>query len=277
MLIDDKANDLKNRIASVIMAAGRGSRMEGFKGNKTLLPLKPGTSPFEGDVPILLYILKNLPSGPKAIVVHHQEHAVMDATRGLDVSYCRQPLLNGTGGALLVTKDFLGTIDCDRIIVTMGDIPLVRPDTYSRLISQLEHAHLSVLGFTPAEKKQYGVLEMAGERVLRIIEWKYWKQLSREARNGYTVCNSGIYAARKKTLVPYLEKMASQPHLVQKQIDGEWTEIEEFFMTDMVALMHEDGLEVGCVLAEDEWEIMGVDDFSALRKAQSVYRDRFSR
>jgi len=275
--MDDKATDLENRTASVIMAAGRGSRMEGFEGNKTLLPLSPGTSSFEGDVPILLHILKNLPSGPKAIVVHHQEHAVMDATRGLDVSYCRQPLLNGTGGALLVTKDFLGTIDCDRIIVTMGDIPLVRPDTYSRLISQLEHAHLSVLGFTPAEKKQYGVLEMAGERVLRIIEWKYWKQLPRGVRNGYTVCNSGIYAARKKTLVPYLEKMASQPHLVQKQIDGEWNEIEEFFMTDMVALMHEDGLEVGCVLAEDEWEVMGVDDFSALRKAQSVYRDRFSR
>jgi len=275
--MDDKATDLENRTASVIMAAGRGSRMEGFEGNKTLLPLKPGTSPFEGDVPILLHILKNLPSGPKAIVVHHQEHAVMDATRGLDVSYCRQPLLNGTGGALLATRDFLGTIDCDRIIVTMGDIPLVRPDTYSRLISELEHAHLSVLGFTPAEKKQYGVLEMAGERVLRIIEWKYWKELPREARKGYTVCNSGIYAARKKTLVPYLEKMASRPHLVQKQIDGEWTEIEEFFMTDMVALMHEDGLEVGCVLAEDEWEVMGVDDFSALRKAQSVYRDRFSR
>ncbi|MFZ0450226.1 MAG: NTP transferase domain-containing protein [Desulfatiglandaceae bacterium] len=270
-----KKTQLENRTASVVMAAGRGSRMKGFEGNKTLLPLVPLGSSLEGDDPILIHILKNLPTGPKAIVVHHRERAVMDATRGLDVTYCRQPVLNGTGGALLVTKDFLNAVDCDRIIVTMGDIPLVRPATYSRLIAELEHVHLAVLGFKPSDRKQYGLLEMAGDRVVRIMEWKYWKDLPRATLKAYTVCNSGIYAARKKTLLPYLDKMASQPHLIQKEINGEWTRVEEFFVTDMVALMHGDGLEVGCILAKDELEVMGVDDLAALDKAQSVYRGRF--
>ncbi len=273
--MDDKTTELKNKTASVIMAAGRGSRMKGFQGNKTLLPLTPGRSPLEGHDPILLHILKNLPTGPKAIVVHHRERAVMEATRGLDVTYCRQPVLNGTGGALLVTKDFLNAVDSDRIIVTMGDIPLVRSATYSRLIRELEHVHLAVLGFKPSDRKQYGVLEMAGDRVIRIIEWKYWKDLPEGTLKAYDVCNSGIYAARKETLIPYLDKMASQPHIIRKEIDGEWTRVEEFFITDLVALMHGDGLDVGCVMAEEELEVMGVDDLSALGKAQSVYRGRF--
>jgi bifunctional UDP-N-acetylglucosamine pyrophosphorylase/glucosamine-1-phosphate N-acetyltransferase len=271
----DQTTRLGNRTASVILAAGRGSRMKGFEGNKTLLPLIPGKSSLEGKDPILLHILKNLPAGPKAIVVHHQERAVMDATGGLDVTYCRQPVLNGTGGALLVTKDFLNGVDCDGIIVTMGDIPLVRPASYSRLIRELEHVHLAVLGFEPEDRKQYGVLETVGERVTRIIEWKYWKDLPPGTLKSHTVCNSGIYAARKKTLMPYLERMASQPHLIRKEVEGKWTEVEEFFITDVVAMMHGDGLEVGCVRVEDEWEVMGVDDLSALGKAQSVYRDRF--
>ena len=34
--------------ASIIMAAGRGSRMKGYAGNKTLLPLVPAEFPFTG-------------------------------------------------------------------------------------------------------------------------------------------------------------------------------------------------------------------------------------
>ena len=58
-------------IASIIFAAGKGSRMKGFEGNKTLLPLVPGKSPFDGSNPILLQILDNLPPGPKALVIQN--------------------------------------------------------------------------------------------------------------------------------------------------------------------------------------------------------------
>ena len=266
---------MENSTASVIMAAGRGSRMKGFEGNKTLLPLIPGESPLEGRDPILLNIIKNLPVGPKAIVVHHREKAVRDATAGLGMTYCRQPVLNGTGGALLAAKDFLRAIGCDRIIVTMGDIPLVRSAAYSSLVRELETVDLAVLGFKPAEKKQYGVLEMVEDRVKRIIEWKYWKDLPEEVRMAHTVCNSGIYAARKKTLLKYLDIMASKPHIVRKEINGRWARVEEVFITDLVALLCGDGLGVSCVMAEDEREVMGVDDLPALKAAQSVYRERF--
>ena len=88
------------------MAAGKGSRMIGFEGNKTLLPLVPEYSPFKGTHPILLHILDNLPPGPKALVVHHGKKDVLEATKAMNLSYCEQPALNGTGGALFAAKPF---------------------------------------------------------------------------------------------------------------------------------------------------------------------------
>jgi bifunctional UDP-N-acetylglucosamine pyrophosphorylase/glucosamine-1-phosphate N-acetyltransferase len=90
--------------------------MKGFKGNKTLLPLIPGPSPFEGECPILLHIIKSLPPGPKAVVVHHMKEEVMESTSSLGLTYCEQPVLNGTGGALLATREFMEKQDCDYLL-----------------------------------------------------------------------------------------------------------------------------------------------------------------
>ncbi|MFC1869611.1 NTP transferase domain-containing protein, partial [Thermodesulfobacteriota bacterium] len=105
--LNNEKQDTKLKTASLIFAAGKGSRMKGFEGNKTLLPLIPGPSPFEGSRPILLHIINSLLPGPKAVVVNHRKEEVIASTRSLGLTYCEQPLLNGTGGALLASRDFL--------------------------------------------------------------------------------------------------------------------------------------------------------------------------
>ena len=84
-------------ITSLIMAAGRGSRMKGYGGSKTLLPLMPEKSPYEGKQPILIHIIENLPFGPKGVVVHHRKEEICKALEQIDVSTIEQPVLNGTG------------------------------------------------------------------------------------------------------------------------------------------------------------------------------------
>ena len=264
----------KTIVASVILAAGRGSRMKEFNGNKTLLPLKPGETPYKGTQSILLQILSSLPEGPKALVVHHRKEAVIEATRGLNLTYCTQPKLNGTGGGLLAAQSFIESQDCNQIIITMGDVPFVKKATYGSLVKGLSDSSLVVLGFCPESKKQYGVLEIQGTQVCKIIEWKYWKEYPKAKQQTLRICNSGIYAARKEDLLRYLKVLASRPHRVQKEIDGKPEEVEEYFITDLVEYVHEDGLSVGFVISEDENEVMGVDDFSALLKAQKIYKTR---
>ncbi|MBN1932089.1 MAG: NTP transferase domain-containing protein [Desulfobacterales bacterium] len=264
-----------NVTASVIMAAGRGSRMKEFKGNKTLLPLKPNASPFEGNHPILLHILDHLPPGPKAVVVNHEKQAVIDATKDFELTYCLQPELNGTGGALLAARTFLEKQICDRFIITMGDVPLVKRQTYVDLARKLDENQMIVLGFCPADKKEYGVLETEGRKIKRIIESKYWKKFPIEKQSNLKICNSGIYAVRKDDLLTYLTVLEKKPHLVHKQVDDRIREIKEYFITDLIEYMYADGLSVGYTLAEDEMEVMGVDDITALQKAQKIFQENY--
>lgn len=264
-------------VVSIIMAAGRGSRMKGFEGNKTLLPLVPSDTPVQGDHPILLHIIRSLPPGPKAVVVNHKKEEVMEATRSFGLSYREQPVLNGTGGALLAAGDFIQDADCDGLIITMGDVPLVKARTYLRLVESLQSQPFTVLGFRPADKRQYGVLDMDGTRVKRIVEWKYWHAFPKENQDRMEICNSGIYASRRKELIPYLDLLSRRPHIVSKERDGKVVQLEEFFITDLVEFLDHDGKSVGCIVAEDEEEVMGVDDIPALRRAQDKFRkDRAS-
>lgn len=259
-------------VASIILAAGRGSRIKGFEGNKTLLPLVPNESPYEGTHPILLNILENLPPGPKALVVNHRKEEVIETTHGLGLMYYEQSILNGTGGALLAARPFLEMQDCDRIIITMGDVPLIHKPTYISLTENLKEKSLVVLGFRPTSKKQYGVLEIHGDQVHRIIEWTYWKTKTKGEQLKYPVCNSGIYAARRFDLQNYLHLLSKNPHRVFKEINGRPSEGEEFFITDIVEYMSQDGLSVGHLIADDEGEVLGVDDLSALKKAQYLFQ-----
>jgi bifunctional UDP-N-acetylglucosamine pyrophosphorylase/glucosamine-1-phosphate N-acetyltransferase len=259
------------RTASIILAAGRGSRMKEYSGNKTLLPLVSGRSPFEGSHPILLNILTNLPAGPQAVVVNYKKEDVMEATRGLDIIYCEQPELNGTGGGLIAAWEFLKKQACDQVIITMGDVPLVRKATYRALLNFLKDNSLVILGFRPESKKQYGLLEVQENRVTRILEWKYWQAYPEDKRQALKICNAGIYAAKTDDLLYYLSVLASRPHKVHKEIDGKQLEVEEFFLTDIVEYMSNDGLSVGYMTVENEGEVMGVDDLNALVKAQKLF------
>lgn len=260
-------------VASIILAAGRGSRMTGYEGNKTLLPLVPGEPLFTGgETPMLIHILQSLPEGPKALVVHHKREEVRAATRSFRVTYCDQPVLNGTGGAILAARRFIEEEAGESLIITMGDVPLVKPSTYAHLVAQLPSSPFIVLGFRPSDKKQYGVLELDGDGVTRIVEWKYWKTYPKERRDNLTICNSGIYSARTRDFLPYLARLERSPHTVHKEREGKVIELQEFFITDIVEFMRGDGLKVGYVVAENEDEIMGVDDLPSLKKAQRLFQ-----
>ncbi|HSQ83816.1 MAG TPA: MobA-like NTP transferase domain containing protein, partial [Desulfobacterales bacterium] len=66
----------------------------------------------------------------------------------------------------------------------------------------------------------------------------------------------------------------SRPQIVYKEINGETTPIEEFFITDLVEYLMDDGKSVGYILAEDENETMGIDDHVALLKAQALFKSK---
>lgn len=260
--------------ASILFAAGFGTRMKGFTGNKTLLPLVPGRDPYTGDCPILSEIVKNLPKGPKALVVHHRKDQIIEATREFGIVYCDQPVPNGTGGALIAAQGFMEGIDERNLIITMGDVPFVEAVTYGNLVRQLSYHDLVVLGFKPKAKARYGVLEIENGAVKRIIEWRYWNEFPPEIQRGFEICNSGMYAANRSVLLEYIDRLKEKPHQVEKVRGGKMVVVEEYFITDLIELMHSDGLRVGFTIAEREQEVMGIDTLEDLVLAQSIFAKR---
>ena len=257
-------------VASVIFAAGKGSRVVGYSGNKTLLPLVPSQSLYEGEHPLLMEVLQCLPPGPRGIVVSHCAEEVLEATKESGASYLTQPETNGTGGALLAARSFLESVSQDCVLVTMGDVPLIRSQTYRKLVEELDKNVFGVLAFAPRDKAKYGMLEMEEGRVLRIVEWKYWHAFPSERQAALRFCNAGVYAARRAVLLEYISRLARQPHHVQKQRGDEWITIEEYFLTDLIEMMSMDHLPIGVILAPEE-EVIGVDTPEALTQAQMHY------
>jgi bifunctional UDP-N-acetylglucosamine pyrophosphorylase/glucosamine-1-phosphate N-acetyltransferase len=182
--------------------------------------------------------------------------------------------LNGTGGAILAARAFIQAQTCRTFVITMGDVPFLKKETYGQMVSLLSKNDIVILGFRPEDKKKYGVLEIESGKVKKITEWKYWKDYPAERRRSLSVCNSGIYAVTKEALETYLPILASRPQIVQKEIDGRMTDIEEFFITDLIEYMVADGRSVGYLVAESEVETMGVDDPEALKIAQDIYKKK---
>ncbi len=270
-----KPAEAKQATASIVLAAGKGSRMTGYRGNKTLLPLVPDGDPYRGGRPLLIEVLQNLPPGPKAIVVNHCAQAVREATAHLPVSYIDQPVTNGTGGAVLAALPFLQQTPCERVIITMGDVPLIRPGTYRRLSERLSDHAFAVLAFEPRDKAQYGLLELEREQVTGIVEWKYWRDFPPARRNRLRYCNAGVYAAHRPLLLEFLHILQDQPHRVEKQRDGKWVTIDEYFLTDLVVLLNDAGHRITMVPTSEE-EVTGVDTPAALKRVQQRYQERIS-
>jgi bifunctional N-acetylglucosamine-1-phosphate-uridyltransferase/glucosamine-1-phosphate-acetyltransferase GlmU-like protein len=244
--------------------------MAGYGANKTLLPLIPGQSPFDGSRSLIREVLDNLPPGPRGIVVNYRQEEVRRATEAPGISYIPQPVINGTGGALLAAHSFLDSTDANKVIITMGDVPLIQPTTYSRLLDLLDRYELALLGFECNDRAQYGMIETDGERVRGIVEWKYWKDFPPERQSGLRYCNAGVYAARRTTLLRYMDKMAERPHEVRKLLNGDWVTIKEYFLTDLAEMMNRDGLPVAMTPVPEE-EATGVDSPESLVAVQKVY------
>jgi bifunctional UDP-N-acetylglucosamine pyrophosphorylase / glucosamine-1-phosphate N-acetyltransferase len=260
-------------IASLIFAAGKGSRMLGYDGNKTLLPLIPGKSRFDGTRPLIHEVLANLPPGPRGIVVGHCAGDVRRTVEAQGISFIEQPVANGTGGALLAARNFIDAVGTDLVVITMGDVPLIRSSTYDKLLDTLEICDMALLAFEPKQRAQYGMLEMEGQEVARIVEWKYWSQFPVERQENLRHCNAGVYAVRRRILLRYLTNLENRPHEVRKERDGQWITIKEYFLTDLAEMMHKDGLIVGMAAVSEE-EVTGVDTPESLEIVQNIYAER---
>ncbi len=237
-------------IAVVILAAGQGRRMNSLL-PKVLQPL--AGKPLLGHV---LDCARQL--FPAAIhVVHGHGGEAVKAAFGNDgdIDWVLQAEQRGTGHALMQAMPRIP--DAHRVLVLYGDVPLVAVETLRRLVAAGGAEGLALLTAEVAEPHGYGrMMRDSGGRVVSIVE----ERDASDAQRAIREINTGLLAAPAAHLREWLLHLRAD------------NAQREYYLTDVVGLAVERGIDVEAVAATSEAEIMGVNDKCQLADAEAALR-----
>ncbi len=242
---------------AIVLAAGLGTR---FKSERPKV-----THPLVGR-PMIRHVLEALRTAgcplPPVVVIGPAASAVQEAA-GPNARFVIQPEPRGTGDAVRWAEPVLRG-QAAHILITYGDLPLVRPETFRRLIEAHEASGATLTFLTAhwGDPTGYGrVVRDAGGRVLRIVEEA---EATPEERR-LSEINVGVYVAREPWLWPALSRLSPSP------IKG------EIYLTDLVALAAAEGEPVGTVPLEDPEEALGINTRVQLAEAERILRRRINK
>lgn len=245
-----------SRCASIILAAGQGTRMKSKK-PKVLQELL--------DKPMLEYVVdaaEAVGSDPIMVVIGFGGEQVMEAL-GDRVEYVWQREQLGTGHAVMMAKEHLAGFDGD-VLILYGDTPLLSVETLSALVKarQESGATAAVLIAKLDEPGSYGrIIRDAQGNVCGIVEAK---DATAEQK---LICevNTGIYVFESGPLLKALERITP----VNAQ--------GEYYLTDVIKILVADGFKVTGMVTDGAEEIMGPNDRIQLAQTEAYLRQQINR
>jgi len=242
---------MKNMTA-IILAAGRGTRMRS-RTPKVLHKIL-GRS-------ILSYVLDSVVSSGVSdviTVVGHGRQEIEAALDGEGVKVVLQKKLLGSGDAVNSARKAVkkGVTD---VLVACGDAPLVRAETFKRLMSKHRESGASATVLTAIMKDpaSYGRIVRDGGKIIRIVE----KKDATPREEAIREINVGAYCFKVKDLFSALSEIG--PDNAKK----------EYYLTDVIEILKKRSLTVESVSAEDESEAIGINTPNDLARASGVIKD----
>lgn len=205
------------------------------------------------------------------VVVGHQarwvEKVLGERPSGVPVRFVEQFEQLGTGHAVAVAMatvtEVAGQDDIDVVIVP-SDTPLLRRETMTNLVSHHRDsgAAITVLSAVVSDPAGYGrIIRARDGSIERIVEER---DATSEQRR-VTEVNTAIMVVRSSLLGPAL-----------RRVDRRNAQ-REYYLTDVVSVLHDAGHRADAVVLDDPAEAMGVNDREQLAAAESVMRGRINR
>lgn len=204
------------------------------------------------------------------VVGHHATWVEKEVREGARddaaLTFVEQNEQLGTGhavsAALSSVADAIGATDGDVLIVP-GDTPLLRRATVARLLDEhrASGAALTVLSARMDDPTGYGRLVYAKDHsVERIVE----ERDANADERAINEVNTSIMVVRQSLLGPALRRVGRQ------------NAQNEYYLTDLVAVLHDMGHVTRSLLLEDAGEVAGVNDQLQLARAERVLRRRIN-
>lgn len=245
--------------ASILLAAGLGKRMHSDL-PKMLHPLLGKALVFHALDSVLG--ISDLP--PTLVLGHGSERVrkAVDEKYSQSVNYAFQAQQLGTGHAVLCAKDSLPG-KADTIIVTLADMPLIRPESI-RCLMEVHQSHHNVLtmtslivdnprGFGRVIRDPNGKLEAIVEEVDCNAEQRKVNEL-----------NASVYCFDAEWLWENLAKLAPSKK-------------GEYYLTDLLAMARGQGRSIDCSILPDPVEGLGVNSRLDLADCERALRQRINR
>jgi bifunctional UDP-N-acetylglucosamine pyrophosphorylase / glucosamine-1-phosphate N-acetyltransferase len=234
------------RLAIVIMAAGKGTRLKS-KRAKVLHEI--------GGKALLRHVIASasqiVPPHDIFVVIGHEAAHVEAAVKDTGVKFVHQSEQRGTGHAVQVAQsDVQGY---DSLLVLSGDVPLLKPKTIAHLrdFHFEQRAAMTILTAAPDNPTGYGrvLRERPGSpEVKAIIEQKALTPEQQDLRE----INSGIYAFQTAPLFAHIgEIRTNNAHA-------------EYYLTDLAALLVEAGERVVAIEAAHATEVLGANTIAEM-------------
>ena len=240
-------------LAVVILAAGQGTRM------KSDLPKVLHEAAGRSLVEHVIGAVAPLEPEHVVVVTGYKAEEVEEALQGEHVQFARQHEQLGTGHALLQTKELLRDFD-GAVMVLNGDGPLLQTETLERLVQTQEDsgAGMTLVTCDVSDPQGLGrIIRHEDGSVAKIVEEK---DAADEERQIHEI-NPGIYIF-DRSVFEIAEGLGSD------------NAAGEYYITDLVDLYLQAGRKVQAVKAEDETEILAVNDREQLKAVERILQAR---
>lgn len=242
-----------NKVAALVLAAGKGTRM------KSRLPKVLHKVGGKAMVERVLDTVNAVGVDRSVVIVGFGGEEVR-AYLGDRCEYVTQAEQKGTGHAVREAKPVLGDFD-GTIVLMCGDTPLVTEDTIKALLN--EHATTgaaaTVLTAHMENPTGYGrIIRDEEGKVLRIVEQKDGTPEELAVQE----INTGMYAFDSQKLWPCLAQLSDD------NAQG------ELYITDVVGILVNAGERVSAYMTMDEDESLGVNSRVQLAEAERILRNR---
>lgn len=246
---------MKEEVIALVLAAGKGTRM---KSDKSKLVHK-----IYGKELVRRVVETAQKSGVDEVVavVGYKKEQVQSVL-GESVKYAYQEEMLGTGHAVLQAEEYLKDKH-GKVLVLNGDVPILRPETVKKLIEKSidNKEYATVLTAIYSNPTGYGrIVRDVGGNIKEIVEEKDATSEQKKIQE----INAGIYCFDIQELLKALNKI--KPNNSQN----------EYYITDAIRIMNEEGLKTGAVIVEDNTEILGVNDKMQLELLTKVLKLRIN-
>lgn len=234
--------------SAVILAAGKGTRM--YSNLPKVLHTLAGK-------PMAKHVIDtcgDLGASHIHLVYGHGGDTMQQVLADEPVSWVLQAEQLGTGHA--VNQASPGLADNEKVLILYGDVPLISGDTLTNLLDAQPDGGIALLTVVLDNPTGYGRIVRRNGPVVAIVEQKdasEEQKLIKEINTGVMVANGGD-----------LKRWLGQ--LKNENSQG------EYYLTDIIAIAHDEGRAVEAVYPVNPIEVEGVNNRIQLARLERAYQ-----